>query len=81
MRTIIIFLMISELFEVLFDLRESAECRPSATPPLVLAHISEQSRITTEEQHYANLLAEIREQTEPLLNMDQPIIYRIDREN
>jgi hypothetical protein len=43
----------------------------SMHPATVLNTISSSlSRIDTEEKHYASLLADIREQTDPLLNMD-----------
>jgi len=47
--------------------QDMASMHPATLLNTIASHLS---RITTEEQHYVNLLAEIREQTEPLLNMD-----------
>merc|ERR1712061_371141 len=46
--------------------QDMASMHPATLLNTIASHLS---RITTEEQHYANLLAEIREQTDPLLNM------------
>merc|ERR1711972_508524 len=47
--------------------QDMASMHPATLLNTIASHLS---RITTEEKHYVDLLAEIREQTDPLLNMD-----------